>query len=192
MTLFESYKLYVALRLHFTTDRYNISATKGRVKVNLSSLEKNAKLKHFLEKYRIKYPNKADFILFLVSNFVYGDQYGAVYESDQHVEHYHRLTGAFNKLSYQFREDLKTLINNGYDHPNKFLNGTTLQKLYYSKYITLESVVILDKLYNITDNVHTTDPLWKTFSRLICKYSPFLKTDREKLKNIVGELYDVQ
>lgn len=192
MTTIEAYKIYLALRLHFTTDSYNISETKGRVKVNPTSLDKNPRLRYFLDKYRLKYPNKADFVLFLVSNFVYGDEWASVYEGDSTVENYHRLTGAIAKLSYQFKADLKSLINKGYDDPSKFLNGTTLQMLFYSKHITLESVVVLDKLYNFTDHVSTQDPLWKTFARLIKKYSPFLKTDREKLRSIVGEVFGME
>lgn len=192
MTLIEAYKLYLALRLHFTTDNYNISVTKGRVKCSPSAIDKNPRLKYFLEKYRHKYTNKADFVLFLVSNFVYGDQWGSVYEGGDPVEKYHRITGNIAKLNYQFKEDLKSLYKKGYDHPSKFLNGTTLQMLFYSKHISLESVVILYKLYQFTDNVHSQDPLWKAFVRSIHKYSPFLKTDREKLRSIVGEVFGLE
>lgn len=191
MTIEEAYKLYLALRLHFTTDRYNISETKGRVRVNITSLNNNQRLRFFLDKYRKKYPNKTDFVLFLVANFVYGDQWASVYEGDSVVENYQRLAGNHAKLSYQFREDLKNLLKTGYDHPSKFLEGTTLQRLYYSKHISLESVVILDKLYNITDHA-LNDPLWNAFARSIKKYSPFLKTDREKLRSIVSEVFAME
>lgn len=189
MTIDEAYKLYMALRLHFTTDRYNISETKGRVRVSAKSLDKNPKLRYFLDKYRLKYPNKTDFVHFLVANFVYGDHWGSVYEGTEHVEHYQRFTRSLDKLSYQFSEDLKALRLAGYDHPSQFLSGTIIQKLYYSKHISLESVVILDKLYAFTDHVSTEDPLWKAFARLIRKYSPFLKTDREKLRSIVSAVF---
>lgn len=52
MTTFEAYKIYLALRLHFTTDSYDITKTKGRIKASEKSLQKNIKLQYHLQKIK--------------------------------------------------------------------------------------------------------------------------------------------
>ena len=56
-------------------------------------------------------------------------------------------------------------------------------KAYLRKTITLETLVILNKIYNYLDkfNLEITDTVvWPDVARLIKKYTPFLKINIEK------------
>jgi hypothetical protein len=60
-------------------------------------------------------------------------------------------------------------------------------KLYLGKKISLETLVILDKLFNFVYSNNTTlanDFIWKDVSRLITKYRVFVKFDKDKFSQL--------
>ena len=60
-------------------------------------------------------------------------------------------------------------------------------KMFLRKDITLETLVILEKLAPFVtnfDNELSEDLIWPDISRLIKKYKPFLKIDKEKYNGI--------
>ena len=55
--------------------------------------------------------------------------------------------------------------------------------MYLGKHISMENLVILNKINNYTDrldNVLKDDIIWPDVSRIVKKYTPFLKIDKEK------------
>jgi len=55
--------------------------------------------------------------------------------------------------------------------------------MYLGKHISIETLVILNKINNYTnklDNVLKDDIIWPDVSRIVKKYTPFLKIDKEK------------
>ena len=191
MTIEEAYKLYTALRLHFTTDKYNITETQGRVRCSIATLSSKPKLRFFLEKYARKYPKRSDFILFLVANFVHGDSWGGVYAADPDAA-YFSLQGRHEQLTYRFKQDLTSIHDKGFENIEDLWmplgKRPAIQTLYYSNTLALETIVILNKLYKYSeqiDSTYTVDPVWPELSRLITKYAPFVKTDKEKFRLLV-------
>ena len=68
MTAFESYKMYVALKLHFTTDSYDYFKFNGKTRVSETNFEKR-KDRYFFKKLTNR--KKDDEILpYFVANFV--------------------------------------------------------------------------------------------------------------------------
>jgi hypothetical protein len=60
-------------------------------------------------------------------------------------------------------------------------------KLYLGKKISLETLVILDKLFNFVYSNNTmlaNDFIWKDVSRLITKYRVFVKFDKDKFSQL--------
>ena len=78
MEPFKVYQYYLALRLHFTTDNYDVIKQQGRVRASKQSFFKRKDLlaiKRVAETYSDK-----DIVDFLVSNFVSGDRWGGVFD----------------------------------------------------------------------------------------------------------------
>lgn len=194
MTTFEAYRIYLALKLHFTTDGYDIRKTKGRVKAYESSLKKNVKLNFQLQKMKKKY-NEEDFINFFVANFIQGDKWGGIYNEDAE-EHFIQWQKINESLSYKYEQDLHELANLGIEKISELWDckdgHPILMKRYFGKTCNLETLVILNKLYRFVDIVDEQlifDPIWGSVSKMIHKYSPFVKIDKEKFTNITGKVF---
>ena len=66
----------------------------------------------------------------------------------------------------------------------------TLIKLWLGGKITLESVVIMERMFEFTQNVKATDPVWTDAKQKIIKYVPLLKINStDKHRKILKELY---
>jgi len=78
MEPFEVYRYYLALRLHFTTDKYDAIKQQGRVKASRQAFLKRNDLlaiRRVAETYSDK-----EVVDFLVSNFTSGDRWGGVFD----------------------------------------------------------------------------------------------------------------
>lgn len=185
MEPFEVYRLYMALKLHFTTDSYDITKTKGAVKCSQTAFLKRRDL--FLFRKLADKFNKKEIIEYFVSNFVRGDQFGGIWDSES-IAVYEAWKSQQQKLSYSFKNDVSLLlleaekqnidplITHDGQHP-------LLLKLYLGKKISLETVIIIDKLFDfryINNGLLDADFIWKDISRLIQKYRPFVKIDKER------------
>lgn len=194
MTTFEAYKLYLALRLHFTTDNYDIRKTKGRVKASEKALAKNVKLQFYLQKLKTRY-REQDFINYLVANFVTGDKWGGVYSTDAD-DKYLAWQKVQDSIAYLYRQDLEKLADEGVEHIHQLWdckNGHPLiLKRHFGQTCLLETVVILNKLYKFNDVVDEQlifDPVWSTLSKLIHKYSPFVRIDKDEFTKITNRYF---
>ena len=65
----------------------------------------------------------------------------------------------------------------------------TLIKLWMGGKIQLESVVIMEKMFEFCKSVTATDPVWQDAKSKITKYEPLLKTSTDKHRKILKELY---
>ena len=74
MAPFEVYRYYLALRLHFTTDSYDVIKQQGRVRATRNSFLKRKDLLS-INRVAETYSDK-DIVNFLVANFVSGDRWG--------------------------------------------------------------------------------------------------------------------
>ena len=193
MTGFQVYQIYLALKLHFTTDNYDIRKTRGRVKVSASAYEKKAKVKFQMQKFAKLYPNDS-VIDFFVSNFIAGDKWGGVYNTESH-EIYLKWQKTRDSLTYSFKQDLENLSLQ-YKNIEELWECThghpPVITQYFGKTCNLETLVILNKLYKFTTHVDeqlTLNPLWQSISSLINKYSPFIKIEKEKYKTMTEQTF---
>jgi T4 gene Gp59 loader of gp41 DNA helicase len=195
MTTFEAYKTYLALRLHFTTDGYDICKTKGHVRASTATLDKNVKLQFELQRLKRKYGQR-DFINYLVANFVNGDKWGGVYNVDAESI-YLDWQAIQDSLSYKYKQDLENFVTSGITSVEQLWDCTNghpiILKRYLGKQCSLETVVILQKLFifhHEVDDQLVFDPTWNLVSKLIHKYSPFIKIDKPKFMKITEEVFE--
>lgn len=188
MTPFESYSMYMALKLHFTSEKYDYFKFKGAVKVNKEKFEKKND-KYFFKKLVKKY--KDDEIPgYLVSNFIEGGDnwIGSIIGSEGDLT-YINWKKRTESLHYKFTEDLDFLLSEVSKFDDLFIVKNThppLLKYLLGKKINLETFVILNQILNFIpdfDKKIRETVIWKDVRRTVLKYSPFVNVDLVKYKN---------
>ena len=140
MDAFEAYKVYIALKSHFTTKYYDYFKYNGRTRASRKTFEKRAD-KYFFHKLS----KRKDIVEFLVSNFVYnGDGWvGDLVQNNESEKYYRQFLRTRESLSYILSEELNKLkdkfndnfvVENG-QHPYAL-------KLYLRGDISIETLII--------------------------------------------------
>ncbi len=204
MDAFGAYQRYHALKLHFTTD-YDIKKYKGRTKISRAAFEKNPKNVAIFKRLVNRFEDEKDFIHMLVANFIDGDNYGGIY-SLAAMAVYNDWQARVESLSYRFKQDMDYLIRNfdlthwpeGYTQESYLVELLTqdpsgghpeVLKAYLGKKISLETLVILERMYYITEAVRLEgDIMWGPVCRLINKYKPFLRVDLERMQGVINTI----
>ena len=120
MTGYETFEIYQALKLHFTSDSYDFFKYNGKTNVSVTAFE-NRKDKYHFYKLSRKCTNKDDLINFIVANFVEDEKSWVgnllVEEADMN---YRKRQKVIQSLSYTFENDL-TKIFDGCSNPNDLI-----------------------------------------------------------------------
>jgi hypothetical protein len=192
MTAFESYKMYVALKLHFTSDSYDYFKFHGKTRAKQETFEKR-KDRYFFKKLTNKH--KDDEILqYFVSNFVNGNNewIGTMIRTDGE-DIYQDWKKRFESLHYHFCEDVDFLLSQVDDFDSLFKVSQThplIVKLLLGKKISMESFVIMNQILDFVsmfDRMITEKLIWPDVRRTALKYSPFVSVDLVKYKNTLKE-----
>jgi len=192
MEAFDVYRSYLALRLHFTTDKYDAIKQRGRVRATKQSFFKRNDLLS-IRKIADTFSEK-EVVDFLVANFVSGDRWGGVFNSEA-KSNYNDWKRRIESMTYTFTNDIDKLVfeieKRQINFNDIFVNGNNhpiLLKMYLRRDISMETMVILNDINNyvdILDKNLDNDIIWPDVSRLIKKYSPFLDIDKEKYGSIL-------
>ena len=192
MEPYNVYKAYLALKLHFTTDQYDAIKQQGRVRASKQAFFKRTDL-FGIRKIANDYSDK-EVVDFLVANFVSGDRWGGVFDSEARNT-YLAWKKRMESITYTFEKDLdkidfeaeKAGVTNlsFLDSHNRQL--PKIVNMYLRHDVSIETLVILNKLNNYTeqlDNIFSDNIIWPDISRLIKKYSPFLNINQNKYNDI--------
>lgn len=193
MDEYSVYKMYIALKLHFTTENYDVIAQRGKVRASRQAFAKRKDL-YSIKKVSKTYSDE-EVANFLVANFTSGDRWGGLFDSEA-SERYAEWKKRIESLSYIFTNDLDNLIedleadNKQFDDAFKITKAQHpyIIKAFLRKTITLETLVILEKINPFLIHFDTdlsNDIMWPDISRLIRKYKPFLQFDKEKFNGIL-------
>jgi len=166
-----AYKFYLAIKLHFTNDSYNVFVNKGRIKATYSSfLKRNDK--GIFETLSRKFNSEKEYIQYIASNFMYGHP-NVIYDSyDNGMIQYMEYIKRKQSITRVFVDGLSKL---------ETMDCGEIFEAYLKKVITLESIVILDTIENVCDNVYNV--LVEDQIRLIRKSAGFVKFDKGKIIN---------
>lgn len=179
MDSLQVYQLYLSLRLHFTRPDFDITKSRKGVKVSREAFLKRKDL--FALRKLAETKTKTEIIDFLVANFVSGNQWGGVFDTEAN-EVYAEWQTRMQKLGYTFKQDIQTLYADG--DPFEVIDGQhpKVLKLYLGKKISLESIAILAKIGIIENTDYSSlsnDFIWNDFVHLVKKYKPFVKIDKD-------------
>jgi hypothetical protein len=191
---FEAYKTYLGLKLHFSEPSYDFSKYNGKVKASVASFN-NRKDRLFFERLSTQKKDN-EIIDFFVSNFTSLDDPSKLWIGDiirDGNKNYIEWQKRIQSLSYIFEQELKNVFEGknfldlieikGNRHPQIF-------KEYLMKNLSLETLVILDKILKITEKFDPVllDPVWELNSNKIKKYSSLLKIESQKYKDIIRKV----
>lgn len=193
MDPYEVYRYYLALRLHFTTDKYDVIKQQGRVRASRQAFLKRNDLlaiRRVAESYSDK-----EIVDFLVANFTSGDRWGGVFDLEA-KERYKSWRKRIESMSYTFEKEVgivKDFCNKKNLTFGECFKVTKSQhpyiiKMYLRNDVSIETLVILNKLLNYVaelDEKLKEDVVWPDVSRIIKKYTPFLTISEEKYDRIL-------
>ena len=190
-----AYRMYLAAKLHFTTDKYDITEFHAKVRVSRKSFDERNQ--HALyEKFADKFDTKLEMAQYLIANFAYGG-YGStdiVYGSAEADANYKEWRRRKESLTQTFKNDLSKIrleweTNNIQPFSDnmvvQFPNVPHLFQMYIGKHVTLETLVILDRMNPYLESWKTNiGQLFKDEVRVLIKSKPFVRFDENKMKPI--------
>ena len=193
MEPYDVYRSYLALKLHFTTDKYNVIEQKGRVRASRQSFFKRTDLFN-IKKIASEYSD-SEVVDFLIANFVSGDRWGGVFDSEAR-SNYLSWKKRIESITYTFEKDIDKISFEAEKKQERFIDyfrsfNSQLPKvinMYLRNDVSVETLVILNKLNNYTDKLDqqlSDNIIWPDISRLIKKYSPFLNINKQKYDDII-------
>ena len=204
MNGFEVYKVYLAIKLHFTSKNqsYDFHRHGGRTTAKLATFTKRGD-RYFFHKLSKSY-NDITIVDYFVSNFVtntnlwVGDIIGQSGD-----ENYKEWSKRLEALHYYYEQDIDYMIERmaankmSFDDIFTSINGQhpPILKMVLSKKISLETFVILEDLLSFSKRLNkdiSETVLWPKLYERIVRYRPFFKynitkyrmTLRNKLKDI--------
>ena len=194
MMPFDAYRCYLSMKNHFTKDKYDYHKYRGKSRATVQSFYKR-KDRFWFEKLA---RNKSDqeVVEFFVSNFITCTDPGKLWIGEMIKDGEGRYTEWKKRnqsLSYVFKEETESLFSDDNFDSMFAMDGTRhpqILKEYLRKNISIETLVILDKILGFRDNFdsHLKDPVWETVSMRIKKYSPFLNIDVQRYKQILKQV----
>lgn len=193
MEPFEVYRYYLALKLHFTTDKYDAIKQQGRVRASKQAFFKRNDLLA-IRRVSEQYSDK-EVVDFLVANFVSGDRWGGVFDTEA-KERFVNWKKRMESLSYTFEKEVGKLntVAIKKDLPFEVVfkaannNHPYIIKSYLRGEVSIETLVILNKLNGFCDELDislSNDIIWPDVSRIIKKYTPFLNVKKEKYDRLL-------
>ena len=192
---YKAYRYYLALKLHFGTDKFDVFANHGAVKYSRDKfLARNDR--YIFEKLSQKFNTDREFIQYIASNFMYGnpDVVCSGGDAEDNFIKFNRHKQSMTKL---FWDDIENIVKYHEQHGGSMFNVQDnkipgIIALYLSNRVTLESLRILDDRYNILHEFKCSNQtLYKMFEdtlRIVEKSKGFVKYDKTKTDPIIEEL----
>ena len=194
MNGFEVYKIYLAIKLHFTSKNqsYDFHKHNGRTTARLETFTKRRD-RYYFHRLSKSYDSKS-IVDYFLSNFVsntnlwVGDIIGKAGD-----EHYKQWSKKIESLHYYYEQDIDYIIERMTTKDIKFndlflsINGQhpPIVKMFLAKKINFETLIILDDILKFTKKLNkniTEKVLWpKLFDRMK-RYKPFLSYNITKYK----------
>jgi hypothetical protein len=196
---FKAYRYYLAIKLHFTTDKFNVFENRGNVKGTREAF--NARNDRYIfEKLAKKHEDDKEIIQFFVSNFAYGND-TAIYagaEADDNFRQWNKRKQSITKI---FVDDLATLLThlevNKLKHSALF-NFTDSEypvalSLFVGGKISIETLRIIDDFHPIVEKWNqnlSVRYIWDNELRRITKLTGFVKYDKIKIQKVFNHFME--
>lgn len=189
----------MAIKLHFTSEKYNVFQTRGSVKGTRDTFNSRND-RYIFEKLANRYPEDREIIQFFVSNFAYGNE-TAIYGNGEAEELYVEWQRRKQSITKVFIDDLTNIMN--FCDANKFSTDgifrskdgelPVLLTLYLSGKVSIETISIIDDISPFVSNWKNDTPTRIVMGDKILrinKLKGFVKYDKEKLTKIFNHFIE--
>jgi len=193
MSGIEVYKMYLSLKLHFTTDSFDYFKYGNAAKASQQSFD-SRRDKFFFVKLSRTF-KEDELREFFVANMIVEDKVYPATLVREGAKNYQEYLKRKQSLTYRFKEDVFTL----HDISQKFdklfiIDGMhpPLLKAHLGGRISIETLAIFHKIFNYVENfdkIIKEEIVWRPIRNRILKYEPFIFIDKGKYKNIIKQQY---
>lgn len=189
---FKAYRYFMSLKLHFTSDTYDVFKTGGRVKGTREAFEKRND-KYLFEKLAKRFQKDRELIQYLTANFAYGNEFVIwnTSDADQNYSEWIRRKESRTKI---FQDDLIVIQNNYSDFDEIFSFTSSgipaIISLLWRGKITIETVVCINNISGLIASWKRNNQITETVKgdvRKIEKLDKFVKYDSYRLVPIFNE-----
>ena len=189
MTPYEAYKLFMAIKMHFTQPTYDFFKYHGKVNANLDSFNRRKDKYHFAKLAKLK-----DATGYLVAQYTAGNFNGWAGDlfTEEAERTYMQYLSRQQSITYNFQSDLGKL-EEGFISKFKVKDGQHPEALVMFRRgnISIETFTILNNHLNFFQlwDIRIDDTvLWPSIRERCLKYRPFLHYDRKKIKEMIKEV----
>jgi hypothetical protein len=192
-TGYGAYQLFLALRTHFTSNKYDFFQMHGKLRATKESYTKRND-RMFFEKLAKTYDPET-LRDFYVANFLEDKHYITELLDDTATTNLVKYQGRRQALSYNVSNDVDMVLRNGScdafkTHSDQYPGVLVL---YLQRRICMESLVVMNDFILFRekfDKYYDDDVIWPKVSLKMQKYRPFIKYDKERMKLILKERID--
>ena len=179
VTPFECYKTYVAMKQHFTKDKYDYFKYGGKSRASATSFN-NRKDRYFFERMSRKKSDE-QIVQYFISNFISTEDPSKVWigeiikNGETNFQDWQKRN---QSLAYVFGDEIERVFK-GSSFDSYFDSDGQHPKIlkeYLKGEISIETLVILDRILGYAERFDKKilDPIWGAVSLKIKKYKPFL------------------
>ena len=198
ITGFRCYKYYIAIKLHFTKDNYNVFETRGNVKGSEQAfIARNDR--YLFERIARKHQTDREVIKYFVANFSYGND-AVVYNENDAEDNLQEWNRRRESLTRVVSNDLNEVIlqkeKQGLSRKQVFEfnldSPPLLLKMYLGGKVTIETMFLLNKINGYLQLWHNNSSmlLWEEEIRRIEKCEGFVKFNESKLSPIYASFIE--
>ena len=190
---YKAYRYYLAIKLHFTTDKFDVFQNRGNVKGTREAF--NARNDRYIfEKLAQKHSDDKEIIQFFVSNFAYGND-TAIYAGQEAEDNFMQWNKRKQSITKIFVDDLATLLT--HIETNRLKHSAIFEfteneypvalKRFVGGKISIETLRIIDDFTDILEKWNqnlSVKYIWDNEMRRIKKLTGFVKYDKIKIEKI--------
>jgi hypothetical protein len=190
---YKAYRYYLAIKLHFTTDKFDVFQNRGNVKGTREAF--NARNDRYIfEKLAQKHSDDKEIIQFFVSNFAYGND-TAIYAGQEAEDNFMQWNKRKQSITKIFVDDLATLLT--HIETNRLKHSALFEfteneypvalKMFVGGKIAIETLRIIDDFSGIIEKWNqnlSVKYIWDNEMRRIKKLTGFVKYDKIKIEKI--------
>ena len=187
MEAYDAYKIYHALKLHFTSD-YDYNKYNGKANVSVDSFLKRNDRPFF---GRVSRKYKDDTKDFFISNFIVNPKGWVGNFNDENYLNWKKRN---QSLKYNYKTELVELFHKVSTFDEIFHNGSQhplLLKQFMAKKLSMETVAILESLLGFCDRFDKQieeNIVWPDRKKLILNYSNLLTIDVNEYRVVTMKL----
>ena len=190
---YKAYRYYLAIKLHFTTDKFDVFQNRGNVKGTREAF--NARNDRYIfEKLAQRHSDDKEIIQFFVSNFAYGND-TAIYAGQEAEDNFMQWNKRKQSITKIFVDDLATLLT--HIETNRLKHSAIFEfteneypvalKMFVGGKVSIETLRIIDDFTDILEKWNqnlSVKYIWDNEMRRIKKLTGFVKYDKIKIEKI--------